>query len=766
MNRTYFMRGVSAAATMLILAPAAARAQESLPTIDIDAAPAGQSARGRAANAGAPAEGSAYAAPDASTASKTRTPIMETPLNVQVVTRQTLIDRQVTSLDEALKNVSGVTVGAGGAFAYGEPYGSVYLRGFRTTTRLRNGFRIDTAGGNTGLSLQQFANVQSIEVLKGPAAILYGALEPGGVVNVVTNRPQSTPHYSVQQQFGSYALYRTVAGATGPVSNDGSLLYRMDMSYENDGSFVDFGYTRNLFFAPVLEWNVDPRTRVTLEMQYQDSHFGQIWGFTPLLYGRPLHTERSLNYSERSPFHEETFFSALSWSHEFDNDWSIKQQFLMNRDTVSAAGIQPNFIGDLVTFPGFGSFVVPSPTGTLVDRAASPTSNRADIYAVVTDVTGHFDTGSLKHTLLLGGDYYRMNHRGGFGITFQDSLIDLAHPVHPGTPFGAPITIYSTAGQADNIGLYAQDQIKLPFGLEVLGGVRYQNLNQRNQFTDPTCYLTSTCTLDHLTKQYGLTAEAVTPRVGLLWRPVEWISLYGNYTEGFSPNPGLATRDGSLVAPSQGNQWEGGVKVELFGGRLRATGAYYHLVKTNIPIQIAGTQYFTVAGEARSQGPELDIQGEILPGWNAIATYANTDVIFTKSDSSLDPAHPAGARFETTPRNTASLWSTYEFQQEPLRGLKIGAGYTYRGPQLPWNFSGKIVQTPELPGYGTVDAMAAYEFHLDKTKIIAQLNVKNLFDRRYYAESELLQAPTQPYDYQKRVYGAPRTFMGSIRAEF
>ncbi|MBY6243605.1 TonB-dependent siderophore receptor [Methylosinus sp. Sm6] len=765
MFRHYFKRGVAAVASICMLAPAAARAQEALPTIDVGAARA--NAGGRPADAGAGAGAStAYAVSETSTATKLRTPIMETPLNIQVVPRQVLIDRQVTTIDEALNNISGVTVGAGGAFAYGEAYSNVFLRGFRTTTRLRNGFRIDAAGGNTGLSLQQFANVQSIEVLKGPAAILYGALEPGGVVNVVTNRPQETPQYSVQQQFGSYALYRTTASATGPASPDKSLLYRMDMSYENAGSFVDFGYKRNLFFAPVLEWNIDPRTRVTLELQYQDSHFGQIWGFTPLLYGRPLRTERSLNYSERSPYQEETFFSALSWSHEFDNGWSIRQQFSMNRDRLNAAGIQPGSIGVLTTAPGFGEFVLPSPTGSLVDRAAAPTSSRSDIYAAITDVTGHFVTGTLEHSLLVGGDYYRTHHRGGFGFTLQNSWIDLNNPGHPGTPFGAAVPAYGSAGQTDSIGFYVQDQIKLPLGLEVLGGARYQNVNQRNQFTEPTCFLTGTCALDHLTTRRGLTAQAVTPRVGLLWRPEQWISVYGNYTEGFSPNSGIVTLDQTLVAPSQGNQWEGGVKIELFEGRLRATGAYYHLVKTNIPIQIAGTQFFVVAGEARSQGPELDIQGEILPGWKAIATYANTDVIYTRSDASRDPVHPAGKRFEMTPRNTASLWSTYEFQHEALRGLKVGAGYTYRGPQLPWNFSGKDIQTPDLPGYGTVDVMAAYEFKLDDTKVIAQLNVKNLFDRHYYSEAEVLQAPTLPYDWQKRVFGAPRVFMGSLRAEF
>ena len=186
------------------------------------------------------------------TATKTDAPPMDTPLNIQVVTQQTLQDQAVISLDQALRNVSGVTVGAGGGADNGQPYSSIFLRGFSTDAHFRNGVRLDSFGSDSGTELTQFANIESVAVLKGPSAILYGAVEPGGVVNIVTKQPQATPAYSIEQQVGSYAFYRTVVAATGPVTRDGALLYRVDASYEDSGSFTDLVYNRTIFIAPVL----------------------------------------------------------------------------------------------------------------------------------------------------------------------------------------------------------------------------------------------------------------------------------------------------------------------------------------------------------------------------------------------------------------------------------------------------------------------------------------------------------------------------------
>jgi iron complex outermembrane receptor protein len=186
-----------------------------------------------------------YTVSDALTATKTDTPIMETPLNIQVVPQQVIRDQQAFTLSRILQNVSGVLSDPNNIDGSAE---SIYVRGFVTSDTYRNGVRMNaSATGQVGT-----ANVDKVEVLKGPAAILYGRIEPGGLVNVVTKQPLATPYYSLQQQFGSFNLFRTSADATGPVTRDDTLLYRVNFSYEKADSFKRLVNNNELFLAPVL----------------------------------------------------------------------------------------------------------------------------------------------------------------------------------------------------------------------------------------------------------------------------------------------------------------------------------------------------------------------------------------------------------------------------------------------------------------------------------------------------------------------------------
>jgi len=257
----------------------------------------------------------------------------------------------------------------------------------------------------------------------------------------------------------------------------------------------------------------------------------------------------------------------------------------------------------------------------------------------------------------------------------------------------------------------------------------------------------------------------VTPRVGLLWRPENWLSLYSNYTENFGPGRGIIYPN-TAPPPTSAQQWEVGAKTELFDGRLRATFAYYDLTKQNVSTNDPTHPFFSVVtGEVRSRGPELDIQGEILPGWNVIANYTNTDIIVTKGNDGNYPAE--GSRFYGVPRNMGSVWTTYDFRQDPVRGLKVGGGVILRGPQLA-NTSSTSTTTPfTLPGYGTVDLMAAYSLKMGKTKVTAQLNVNNLLDKYYYTNAVFFAPPSATgYDGGYVSFGAPRSFIGSVRVEF
>ena len=715
--------------------------------------------------------GGEYVSPNASTGTKTDTPIMETPLSIEVVPQQVLIDQQDIRIDQALKNVSGVTFTDGGDTSYGNAFDAVVVRGFPTDSHLRNGVRIDSFGGDTELFTQALANVESIEILKGPAAILYGAVEPGGVVNIVTKQPQSTPSYSVEQQMGSYDLYRTTVGATGPLNEVGTVLYRVDGSYEASASIVDLGFTRDLFVAPTVKFLLGSSTQVTLEYEHKDANFNGNYAIFPLIESAsgdfvPLFNNPSLNFGERSGVQELTDLGGLNWTTALSDHWSIRQQLLVNlvHDT-----------GPQVTTDGLGPLEPTNPgSPPAVYRLVSPFDTHDDLYASYLDVTGHFNTGPVQHTLLFGGDWYRFNSR--FVLTISnpnftpdptlDSVISLFNPVHPGTLFGPPQPEFAGTGPTESGGAHLQDQISVSDELFALAGVRYQHVYEANYSGPTLSSLTST----------PLTGSATTPRVGLLWRPRTWVSLYGNYAENWGPSNGYPSASGGLVPPTSGNQKEVGVKFDAFDGRLSSTFALYDLTKTNIPTPDPENPYvFLVTGKVRSRGLELDLQGELHPGWNVILNFTDIDAQITASN---DPANPPGTQWPYTPRLIGNLWSTYEFAPEADRSFKLGAGLNAQGSQPALNYSGVLsAQTTDytdIGGYATVSAMAAYRFRAGSYRLMAQLNVSNLLNRRYFSYIELTNPqPYSTYTYQnsvygydRRLYGDPRTLVGSISVQF
>ncbi len=690
-----------------------------------------------------------YVLPNATSGTKTDTPIMETPLNVQVISKQVLKDQQVISLDKALKNISGVT--ANRTFLGAN---STFLRGFSTNVLFRNGVRFDN---NTGFSNgQQFANVESVEVLKGPAAILFGRVEPGGLINAITKQPLATPYYSLNQQFGSYDLFRTSIDATGPLTKDDTLLYRVNASFQSNNSFRELVSGENVFFAPVLKWNISPRTQVTLEVEYQRDLSIQDDQTLPFDGTRVIDDiPHSRNLGERNPQETENIFVGFNWSHQFNDDWSIKHQVAYKSQDFRA--------GDFYT-----SAENVTELQDQLDRFANTRHNTLDTVATILDLTGHFKTWGLEHTLLFGGDYYR------FDLDIDDSISDsfasgifssisISNPVHPSNPLVIdPSTRFKSNTSTDNYGLYLQDQIKLPYNVHVTGGLRYQYIRTISK---------SGLVSDGLTPGPTQTADAVTPRVGILWQPQKWLSLYSNYAENFGPNSFNTfafsgnPSSGNLLPPTSAQQWEVGAKTEFFDGRLRATLAYYDLTRQNVATTDIDPTHFCngggagscsiALGAARSKGPELDIQGEILPGWNVIATYANQDVRVSKSNDTLDSGIPVGNRLEFVPRNIGSVWTTYEVQQGALDGFKIGGGVNMQDGVV------NAANTINSTGYALVGLLAGYSFEVGKSKITAQLNVDNLLDKTYF---------TNGTNFGSNVgfvnFSTPRTFLGSINVEY
>lgn len=767
MLRSPLLRGVSACAFSLATA-CAAQAQQSLPTIEVGASRAkpvrqdgarrlqngGRAASVVSATASRAAEPAAspandpmtYNPPDATTALKTTAPIMQTPVSVQVVPRQIIRDQQITTIGRAVENVSGVisddSLQAGNTQSF-------FIRGFNTNVYYRDGVRVNSLWTLSGPG--EMANVDSVEVLKGPASILYGRAEPGGLVNIVTKPPQATPSFTINQQFGSWSYYRTTLDATGPITKDDTLLYRFNFALVDSNSFRDLSQNRSLFIAPTLRWNIDASTQVNAYLDFKHAALPNDTGavaFTindpgALTYGpRPLaFLPRGRNFGESwaKNVNDDIIF-GINWSHAFNENWTLRHRFQGEITDQNNIFVWPQYFTDAT-----GAYNPANPTQLARFTQTGPTHTHT--YFTNADLAGKFDTFGVTHNVLLGGDFQHFDYNAYSLIDYSggSSVIDLFNPIYASAP--PPFDPnsrwgFDTAFRENWYGFYVQDQMKLPYNFSLLAGGRYDHAN----------------TYDVVNQKTTDNAQRVTPRVGILWQPVENVSVYGSYVTNFG-GPNISR---TRALPSEtAQQWEAGVKTQWLDKRLTATIALYELTKQNVaaPDPIDPTEQVAI-GEVRNKGVELDVAGELAPGWKVIASYSYINSLITKDRGDVFSAAGdlisvtgnQGNRLYNVPRHSGSLWMTYEFKDGDWKGLKVGGGSVARDIR-----QGNNQNTFQLPGYATIGLMAAYDFKILDRKVHAQFNVDNLLDTRYY--------PTSSSQWFVRV-GSPRTFRGEIGVAF
>ncbi len=513
---------------------------------------------------------------DTANVTKIDAPIFDLPLSVQVVPREVLDDQQVIRLEDALKNVSGVFQAFNNGF--GEPdYG---LRGFRQLFVYEDGFRVP------GASAQETAHLERVEVLKGPAAALYGRIEPGGLIHQVTKRPRATASYDLRQQLGSFDLYRTTLDATGPLTQDGALRYRLNLAYEDGDSFRDFVDREGLFVSPVVTWDLGDRTEVSIDYQYRYRDMPSDRGI-PIVNGRPAPVPIGRYYEEPgiSRVETESQRGGFLWSHAFDDRFILRHRFTADRDRLDGQRIEPGRVID----------------GRTLTRTARDRTQDTETYSTTLDLTGRFRTGAIEHHVLVGLDYYDTETVLGGGAILPYDDIDVFEPVYSGVRPVFPKVPESTRN-LDWFGLYFQDQIDLLENLHVLGGGRYDWADAEE--SDPALGTVDTAE-----------DEAFSPRVGLVYQPTPWLGLYGSYTESFGAMAQFGrSRTGQAFGPETATQYEVGLKADVFGGDLTATLAFYHLTKEDILTPDPVDPDFSVQiGAARSRGIELDVSGALSP---------------------------------------------------------------------------------------------------------------------------------------------------------
>ncbi|MBK7364237.1 MAG: TonB-dependent receptor [Nitrosomonas sp.] len=326
-------------------------------------------------------ENLSYTRSNATSANKTSTPVMQTPISVQTVPRAVLRDQQAVQIEDAVKNVSGVFPG----FTFGGLAEEFMLRGFNTGfVSYRDGFLFPAAR----LSL---ANVERVEVVKGAAANLYGRIEPGGMINLITKRPQAQSYYSLNQQFGSYGQYQTLADATGALNKDGTLLYRINFEYLNKGSFRDFGFHERAFVAPSLTWKITPKTQFDLDFMYSNEKFMEDYGVVAV-GNRPADVPRSRFLGEPTDRSTLKLYNTVATlTHALNENWQVRARFNhLRRDTAD---------------PQTTGFSLNEVTGDM-QRGYYNGASTGDTFLGTVDVTGRFHTAGIEHNVLAGWDYY------------------------------------------------------------------------------------------------------------------------------------------------------------------------------------------------------------------------------------------------------------------------------------------------------------------------------------------------------------------------
>ena len=630
-----------------------------------------------------------YRATRSASASKTDTPIRDIPQAISVVPAAVLEDLGSSDVERALDFAGGVSRqnDFGGLTLY-----EYSVRGFTTSEFYKDGF-----SANRGYpSTPDAATIERIEVLKGPAASLYGRGDPGGTVNIVTKKPQADTFARLHASAGSWDRYRTSLDLNSPLDEQGDLLARLNLAVEDNHSFRDHVTSERLFAAPSLSWQLNPDTRLLLEAEVV-RHRSVFDRGVVAPNNRLGSVSRSTFLGEPSDGDIENANNLIqaSLEHDLNDQWQLRlaSHFKEGRLAGDASENQALAADDR----------------TLTRRFRERETSWHDRISQL-ELRGQVQLGGLQHQLLIGSEYenYRKNER----VTEirPRSDIDIYDPA-----YGRPRPTGARSGsdtheQAQSQALNLQDQIVFSERLRGLIGVRVERFDQSID--------------DRVT---GVRSDqrhtAITQRAGLLYQLAPAVDLFANAATSFKPNNGL-DKDGRSFEPEEGIGYEAGLKLDLLDDRLSATLAAFHLTKQNVlsadPLD-PGFQAAT--GEARSQGFDLQLSGRLTDALRVIGAFAFIDAEVTKGDEAL----PAGSRLLGVAKRSGSLLGIYEFQEGWLRGSDIGAALSYVGDR-----SGESGSDFQLPSYQTIDLIAHYRIS-ERMKLGAHLN--NLFDEKYYERS-------------------------------
>ncbi|MGH9159987.1 MAG: TonB-dependent siderophore receptor, partial [Vicinamibacteraceae bacterium] len=592
-------------------------------------------------------------------------PARDVPFAIEAVPSRVLEEQEVQTVNEALRNVSGIgpTVGWGGSNS------RYVIRGFAAAAQLRNGFR-----HNPFVPITDMANVDQVEVVKGPASALYGSFDPGGLVNILTKRPLARRRTEVTLTAGSFDHVRPTVDLTGPVTGSGDARYRLNAAFQTSGSHRQFIDQDTVFAAPAVEWRPTPHTSLLIEgdFLYRDSGFDRGFGNDAVVLTLP----RERNLGEPVDHLRYRGGSArYVLDHRFSDRWALRNGLSVTSATSDAAY--------------FGA-ASPLVEDRLYNRRPFTSDDRQTDIVAQAELYGTLGGGRmLRHQVMTGVELTRDVH--DFDLQRGDTApINLRNPVYGAVPAGmAPYSIGTFTNRA--VAVYAQDLVSVGSRWKVLVGARYTG--QFSKADMDFDLFAGTFERDRL-------SHDVSPRAGVTFQPGSLVSLYASVGRSFRSIVDSIAAGGILPEPSIGRMVEGGLKADLRGGQLVPTLSVFRVTRDKVlvadPNDPFGPQIQT--GEQESTGTEVTLNARLMRGWEALSSYAYTKAVVTK-----DTTIPVGARLVNVPRHTFSLWTTYALPQHVLSGLGIGGGVFYLGDR-----AANATNSFDLPAYTVVDAALFY----------------------------------------------------------
>ncbi|KAA3523571.1 TonB-dependent siderophore receptor [Agrobacterium tumefaciens] len=659
-------------------------------------------------NARGPVEG--FVATQSATATKTGTSLKDTPQAVNVVTKDQIAAQGSTTLTQALRYTPGVIS------QYGDDsrYDWFTIRGFRPS-RYLDGLRLPFGSRGYAQPRVEPFSLERAEVLKGPASVLYGQGDPGGLINMVSKRPSATALNEVEMQFGTDKRIQTAFDLGGGAGDDDSFLYRIVGVGRLTDTQYDYVREKKGYIAPSFTFKADEGTSLTVYGSYQhiDSPGG---GGAPALPANGTLYTRLYPELPRSAFPGEPGYDhyksdqasvGYEFEHEVDDTWTIRQNLRYSYIGTDTQRVQPYCPAAC------------NPTAFYRYAWAFPESARA--VTVDNQAIGNFQTGDVAHTALFGLDYsYESSRYEESALSPIFTPFNGLDPVYGATAITRPPIATQIDQDRSQIGLYAQDQMEWNNFVFSLGG-RYDWAN-----TDTR---TRTSAADNQVDQRD---GKFTWRAGLVYNFDNGLSPYAGYSTSFNPASGT-DRLGNAFEPTTGEQFEVGVKYQPNGSNSFVTLSAYHLTQDNVlsPDTTPGfTNYSVQTGQVRMRGVELEGKAEITDAFSVLASYAYTDSEITRANPNAAGISNEGNRFAFVPRQQASLWLDYTLQTSTIwDGLSFGGGARYTGQTF-----GDNANKFDIPSYTVFDAAVRYDFGKADPKLEglkASLNVSNIFDRKY-----------------------------------